>query len=242
MYSRQNLQPNGFLTVSTFSFTLGDTTLNSSCPQDFNHSCFWNHNPLSPLFYAIRELSLEANEQILWVLEPRKGWVTGANSPLNRRQSYSPLKTHKLRQLQSRSENKFDLWLPYVNVSHCLTRNDYLQILGYDLSHSSNVRSKRVITLARTQRLRLSCTGKISNRVEIVPRDWDPSNYSELQLEDLKRTFQHQIPQSFSFAICPPLFYPLALRCLDSLSSFSNNTFRTCSGNVGLKSFTTTWG
>lgn len=28
-------------------------TQNSSCPYDFNHSSFWNHNPLSPLFYSI---------------------------------------------------------------------------------------------------------------------------------------------------------------------------------------------
>lgn len=77
LYSKQNLQPNGFLTASTFSFTLGDTALNSSCPYDFNHSGFWNHNPLSPLFYSIKKLSLEANEQILWVLEPRNCWITG---------------------------------------------------------------------------------------------------------------------------------------------------------------------
>lgn len=77
LYSKQNLQPNGSLTVSTFSFTVGDTILNSSCPYDFNHSNFWKHNPLSPLFYSIKRLSLQVNEQILWVLEPRKCWITG---------------------------------------------------------------------------------------------------------------------------------------------------------------------
>lgn len=76
-YSKQNLQPDGFLTASTFSFTLGDTILNSSCVYDFNHRRFWNHNPLSPSSYFIKKLSLQANEQISQVLEPRKCWIMG---------------------------------------------------------------------------------------------------------------------------------------------------------------------
>lgn len=40
LYSKQNIQPSGFLTVSTSLSTLGDTILNSSCPYDCNHSSF----------------------------------------------------------------------------------------------------------------------------------------------------------------------------------------------------------
>lgn len=71
LYSKQNLQPSGFLTVGTFSFTLGDTIRNSSCPYDFNHSSFCNHNPPSPLFYSLKSCLSKLMRKFF------KGWSLG---------------------------------------------------------------------------------------------------------------------------------------------------------------------
>lgn len=127
LYSKQNLQPNGFLTVSASSFTLGNTTPNSSCPYDFNHSGFWNHNPLSPLFYSLKSCLSKLMRKFF------KGWTPGnaesrGRQPIKSTLVTQPFEDSELRQLASPSEKTQNLWWSDVNVSGCLTRNAYLQI------------------------------------------------------------------------------------------------------------------
>lgn len=91
--------------------------------------------------------------------------------------------------------------------------------LGEDLSRSSNLRSDTVLTLARTQRLRLTFTGRflIGLRFSKKRRFYE---LLKITLAGAEKNISTPDPSVFSFflSVCPLLFYLPSPPAWDSLN------------------------
>ena len=96
-----------------------------------------------------------------------------------------------------------------------------------------------MLTLARTQRLRLTFTGKFLRGLRFSKKLRSYELLKITLVEAEKNISTDPLVFSFFLSSCPLLFHLLSLSTGDSLNQFLNNIFRMCSQNVGLMSLTT---